>query len=218
MDVVAASTGEEAAETAAAWRPDVVLLDAGLPGLGGLDTTRRIRAGAGGPAEACVLLMLHHLTDAAIVDALHAGAIGLLTSDTTAQELLRAVRAAAAGDAVLGPDVAKRLIDDIVSRPQRVRSHPEQLEELTDREREVMALVASGLSNREIAAQLFISPSTAKTHVSRAMIKLHAHDRAQLAVLAYQTGLVLAGGPRAADAAAQRITGRQDAGPWPMAA
>jgi DNA-binding NarL/FixJ family response regulator len=182
-------------------------LPTAMPGLDGPELTRRIRA-----SGECVrvLVLLPGITDSSIFGVLRAGAAGVLTAETGPDDLVRAVLSVAAGDAVLAPKIAQRLIEDVVARPQRARSHAEQLRELTHREREVMALVAAGLSNIEIADRLVISPATAKTHVSRAMVKLHAHDRAQLAVLAYQTGLVFAGGARAA-AAAHRITGRLDA-------
>jgi DNA-binding NarL/FixJ family response regulator len=214
--VGSAGTGQDAEALARALRPDVAVIDPAMPGLDGPELIRRVRA-AGDDVR--VLVLLPRVTDASIFGVLHAGAAGVLTGETGPDDLVRAVLAVAAGDAVLAPKVAQRLIDDVIARPRRARSHPEQLEELTDREREVMALVAAGLSNREIAARLVISPATAKTHVSRAMVKLHAHDRAQLAVLAYQTGLVLAGGARAAVAAAHQITGRHDAQqPFPHAA
>jgi DNA-binding NarL/FixJ family response regulator len=210
VDVVAvAATGDEAVALALELRPDVIVIAGGLDGV---QVTRRIRA-AVAPDEAGVLLMLGAESDAVVFEALRAGAGGLLTTDTSSDDLVRAVATVAAGEAVLAPSIARRLIEDLVARPERLRAHPEQLDELTHREREVMALVAAGLSNHQIAERLIISPATAKTHVSRAMVKLHAHDRAQLAVLAYQTGLVFAGGARAAAAAAHRIAGRID--PYP---
>ena len=137
-------------------------------------------------------------TDENIFETLRAGASGFLLKDSDPAELLKAVRVVAGGEALLAPSVTRRLIADVLSRPDTSRVAPHELRWLTEREREVMALVAAGLSNREIAEQLVISPATAKTHVSRAMRKLHAHDRAQLVVLAYEAGLVL---PRAASAA-----------------
>jgi DNA-binding NarL/FixJ family response regulator len=210
VDVVAlAATGDEAVTLALELRPDVVVIAGGLDGV---LVTRRIRA-AVAPDEAGVLLMLRAESEAVVFEALHAGAGGLLTTDTSSEDLVRAVAAVAAGEALLAPSIARRLIEDLVARPARLHAQPEQLDELTDREREIMALVAAGLTNHEIAERLIISPATAKTHVTRAMVKLHAHDRAQLAVLAYQTGLVIAGGARAAAAAAHRIAGRIDAHP-----
>ncbi len=127
--------------------------------------------------------------DEYVFEALRVGASGFLVKDTEPADLLRAVRAAAGGDALLSPGVTRRLIEEFATRAKPAGLAP-QLDLLTDREREVMALVAEGLSNDEIAARLFVSPATAKTHVSRAMIKLGARDRAQLVVFAYETGLV----------------------------
>ncbi|HEV7752014.1 MAG TPA: response regulator transcription factor [Baekduia sp.] len=206
--VGSAGTSQDVEALALRLRPDVAVIDAAMPGLDGPELTRRIRAAG---ERIRVLVLLPGITDSSIFGVLRAGAVGVLSAETGPDDLVRAVLGVAAGEAVLAPEIAQRLIEDVVARPQRGRSHPEQLQELTDREREVMALVAAGLSNGEIAAALVISPATAKTHVSRAMVKLHAHDRAQLAVLAYQTGLVFAGGARAAAAAAHRITGRLDA-------
>jgi DNA-binding NarL/FixJ family response regulator len=209
VDVVAvAATREEAVALAVELRPDVAVIDGGLDGV---QVTRSIR-GALAPDETGVLLMLGAESDAVVFEALRAGADGLLTTSTSSEDLVRAVAAVAAGEALLAPSIARRLIEDLVARPERL-AHPEQLDELTDREREVMALVAAGLSNHQIGERLIISRATAKTHVSRAMVKLHAHDRAQLAVMAYQTGLVFAGGARAAAAAAHRVAGRIDVHP-----
>jgi len=129
-------------------------------------------------------------TDEHIFDALRAGAGGFLLKDSDPAELLRGIRVVARGDGLLAPRVTRRLIADFAARPETRRTKPSELEWLTDREREVMALVAAGLSNDEIADQLVISPATAKTHVSRAMRKLRAHDRSQLVVMAYEAGLV----------------------------
>jgi DNA-binding NarL/FixJ family response regulator len=128
--------------------------------------------------------------DEYVFEALHAGASGFLLKDVEPDELRNAVRVVAQGEALLSPSVTRRLIREFVSQPGRHRPPPDRIDELTEREREVMALVAQGLSNQEIAGRLVISPATAKTHVSRTMMKLHAHDRAQLVVLAYETGLV----------------------------
>jgi len=133
-----------------------------------------------------------------VFGALRAGATGLLLKDADPDELLEAVRVVARGDAQLAPGLASRLVADFMSRPERLRCTPAELEELTAREREVVALVACGLSNEEIAEQLVVSRATAKTHVSRALCKLHARDRAQLVVLAYEAGLVRPGRPVAA--------------------
>jgi DNA-binding NarL/FixJ family response regulator len=187
--VAAASSGEDAVALAAELRPDVVLMDARLPGLDALQTTRRIVAEAGGMAVN-ILVFGGDKSDDELFGALHAGASGFLVDDSEPVELLRAIRSVAEGQALLSPSVARRLIDELASQPDPHRPVPERLEELTVREREVMGLVALGFSNREIAVRLVVSPATAKTHVSRAMLKLHAHDRAQLVALAYQTRLV----------------------------
>jgi DNA-binding NarL/FixJ family response regulator len=136
--------------------------------------------------------------DEAVFGALRAGATGLLLKDADPDELVAAVRVVADGEALLAPGLASRLVADFMSRPERLRSTPEELEELTAREREVVGLVACGLSNEEIAEQLVVTRATAKTHVSRALCKLHARDRAQLVVLAYEAGLVRPGRPVAA--------------------
>jgi DNA-binding NarL/FixJ family response regulator len=210
VDVIAvAATGDEAVALALELRPDVAVIDGGLDGV---QVTRSIR-GAVAREETGVLLMLSAESDAVVFEALRAGAGALLTTATSPEDLVRAVAAVAAGEALLAPSIARRLIEDLVARPERLDARPEQLDELTDRERQVMALVAAGLNNHQIAERLIISRATAKTHVSRAMVKLHAHDRAQLAVMAYQTGLVFAGGARAATTAAHRIAGRIDAHP-----
>jgi DNA-binding NarL/FixJ family response regulator len=192
-----AATGEEAVAAALQVRPDVVLMDVGLPGLDGPEATRRILAGME-PGETRVVMLMASGSDEAVFGALRAGATGLLLRDADFDDLVDAVRVVAAGEALLAPSVARRLIGDFLSRPQRLHSSPEQLEELTPREREVVGLVACGLSNEEIAERLVVTRATAKTHVSRALCKLHARDRAQLVVLAYETGLVRAG-PRDSD-------------------
>lgn len=155
--------------------------------LDGIEATRRI---AGDPELAAVrvVILTTFETDENVFDALRAGASGFLVKDTEPTELLRAVRVAARGDALLSPSVTRRLIADVVARLPAPRKSSE-LDQLTDREREVMALVASGLSNDEIAERLVISPATAKTHVSRVMSKLGARDRAQVVVFAYESGL-----------------------------
>jgi DNA-binding NarL/FixJ family response regulator len=184
-----AADGLEAVELARAERPDVILMDIRMPGIDGLEATRRITGDESLAAVRVIMLTTFEL-DEYVFEALHAGASGFLLKDVEPDELRDAVRIVAGGDALLAPSVTKRLIREFVSRPGRNRPSPERLEELTDREREVMALVATGLSNQEIAERLVISPATAKTHVSRTMTKLHAHDRAQLVVLAYETGLL----------------------------
>jgi DNA-binding NarL/FixJ family response regulator len=201
-----AANGEETVALARHIRPDVVLMDAGLPGLDALDATRQIVAD---PELQGVQVMLLSTveSDEHVFEALRAGASGFLVNDTEPTELLRAVRVLARGEALLAPSVTRRVIAELASRPERERPTPERLEELTAREREVMALVGEGMTNAEIAEHLVVSPATARTHVSRAMIKLHARDRAQLVVLAYQTGLVLAGRQPGAQAPVLTVVG-----------
>ncbi|MGO9321277.1 MAG: response regulator [Solirubrobacteraceae bacterium] len=185
-----AANGEEALSLARHLRPDVVLMDVRMPVLDGLEATRQIAADAQ-LAEVKVLILTTFGSDEYVFEALRAGASGFLLKDAEPLELLHAVRVVADGDALLSPSVTRRLITRFLAAPEQ-HGPPEQLDALTDREREVMALVAKGMSNDQIAELLTISPATAKTHVSRAMVKLGARDRAQLVVLAYQTGLVLA--------------------------
>jgi DNA-binding NarL/FixJ family response regulator len=191
IEVVAeASSGLEALARAAATAPDVALLDLELPGLDDLQATAAI---VSDPAFAHVAVMLIALSesDERIFSALRAGATGVLSNDADPAELIRALRVVAEGQALLPAGAVRRLLTELPP-PSHPSALAVDLEELTDREREVMALVGMGLSNDQIAAQLVISPATAKTHVSRAMIKLQARDRAQLVVLAYETGLVAA--------------------------
>ncbi|WP_217915053.1 response regulator [Miltoncostaea marina] len=184
-----AADGEGAVAAARAHRPDVLLMDIRMPGVDGIEATRRIAADAGLASVRVVMLTTYEL-DEYVFEALYAGASGFLLKEIEPEELREAVRVVARGDALLAPSVTRRLIREFTAQPGRRRPPPEGLGELTDREREVVALVAQGLSNAAIAERLVISPATAKTHVSRAMTKLHAHDRAQLVVLAYETGLV----------------------------
>ncbi len=181
------SRGDEAVAVAGELGPDIVLMSLPRPGLDALQATRRLVAGGACPQ---VLVLGGAGSDEELFGALHAGASGFVVSETKPAELLHAIRSVSDGQAVLSPSVTRRLIDELASHPDRHRPIPERLEELTAREREVMGLVAMGLTNREIAERLVVSPATAKTHVSRAMLKLHARDRAQLVVLAYQTRLV----------------------------
>jgi DNA-binding NarL/FixJ family response regulator len=192
-----AATADEAVAATRAIAPDVVLLDLDLPGGGGIEATRRLLEEAPDGATRVVILMTSD-SDEAVLGALRAGATGLLLKDADPDELVAAVRVVAHGDAQLAPGLASRLVADFMSRPERLRCSPAELEELTAREREVVALVACGLSNEEIAEQLVVTRATAKTHVSRALCKLHARDRAQLVVLAYEAGLVRPGRPVAA--------------------
>jgi DNA-binding NarL/FixJ family response regulator len=186
-----ASDGEEAVRLARKLVPDVVLMDIRMPGLDGLQATGVIASDQRLGSVRIVILTTFDL-DEYVFEALRAGATGFLVKDTEPVELIRAVRVAAAGEALLSPGVTRRLIADFATRTRRPES-PAQLAALTDREREVTALVGAGLSNDEIAERLFLSPLTAKTHVSRAMVKLGARDRAQLVVFAYESGLVRPG-------------------------
>jgi DNA-binding NarL/FixJ family response regulator len=188
-----AEHGGQAVTIARERRADVVLMDIRMPIVDGLEATRRLAADEN-LAGVKVLILTTFESDEYVYEALQAGASGFLVKDTEPDELLHAIRVVARGDALLSPGVTRRLIADIAARRStRPVAHP-ALSELTEREREIMALVAHGLSNDEIAGQLFLSPLTVKTHVSRAMLKLGARDRAQLVVIAYQSGLVAPGG------------------------
>jgi len=186
-----AANGEEAVALAAGLRPDVVLMDIRMPILDGLAATRRIAADDRLTGVRIIILTTFEL-DEYVFEALRVGASGFLVKDTEPVELIRGVRAVAGGDALLSPSVTRRLIEEYATRAKEPRPSG-SLDALTDREREVMALAAGGLSNDEIAGRLFLSPATAKTHVSRAMGKLGMRDRAQLVVLAYESGLVRPG-------------------------
>jgi DNA-binding NarL/FixJ family response regulator len=181
-----AADGEEALAVVRRIDPDVVLLDPDLPGVDFVEVTRRMLAESG----VAVMLLTASDNDERIIAALRAGASGQVARDTEPTELARAVGLLAQGEALLSPTVARRLIAEIASRPEPSAPSSELLEELTAREREVVALVALGLTNDEIAERLVVSRATAKTHVSRAMVKLDAQDRAKLVVFAYETGLV----------------------------
>jgi len=192
IDVVAeAADGRQAWELAEKVRPDVVLMDIRMPRMDGIEATARLSAADLDPTPRVLMLTTFDL-DEYVFEALRSGASGFLVKDTEPVELLRAVRAVAAGDALLSPGVTRRLIAEFTSRAP-ASAPPQSLDALTEREREVMALVGAGLSNEEIADRLVVSPATAKTHVSRAMGKLGARDRAQLVVYAYESGLVRPG-------------------------
>jgi DNA-binding NarL/FixJ family response regulator len=186
-----AGNGEEAVRLATQLMPDIVLMDIRMPGVDGLSATRRIAADDR-LANVRVVILTTFGLDEYIFEAIRAGASGFLVKDTEPGELVQAVRVVASGDALLSPSVTKQLIAEFAARAKEPQI-PDSLGELTDREREVVALVAEGLSNEEIAGRLFVSPATAKTHVSRAMGKLRARDRAQLVVIAYESGLVRPG-------------------------
>ena len=192
IDVVGeVGDGGAAVDHVRARRPDVVLMDIRMPILDGLEATRRIAADRE-LSEVRVIILTTFDLDEYVFEALHAGASGFLLKDVEPDELRNAVRVVAGGDALLSPSVTRQLISEFVSQPSHERHSPAELEELTEREREVLVLVATGLSNREIAERLVISPATAKTHVSRILLKLDARDRAQLVVIAYESGLVKA--------------------------
>jgi DNA-binding NarL/FixJ family response regulator len=187
-----ASDGREAVDVVRATLPDVVLMDIRMPEVDGLVATREIVADAS-LADVRVLILTTFELDEYVFEALRSGASGFLVKDTDPVDLLRAVRVVAAGESLLSPSVTRRLIDEFVARPERVTMPDECLSLLTDREREVVALVAAGLSNEDIGKELFVSPATARTHVSRAITKLNARDRAQLVVMAFESGLVVPG-------------------------
>jgi DNA-binding NarL/FixJ family response regulator len=187
-----AGDGGEAVALARQHRPDVVVMDIRMPGVDGLEATRRITADEE-LAAVKVLVLTTFDVDEYVYEALRAGAGGFLLKDTEPVELLRALRVIAAGESLLAPTVTRRLIAEFVGRPENRRVDTSAVRQITDREREVLALVAGGLSNDEIAAHLVISTATARTHVSRVMTKVGARDRAQLVVLAYESGLVAPG-------------------------
>jgi DNA-binding NarL/FixJ family response regulator len=183
-----AADGLRAVELARRLRPDVVLMDIRMPGVDGIEATRRIAADPRTRGTRVVVLTTFEL-DEYVFDALRHGASGFLIKDTKPAELLHAIRVVAAGEALLSPSVTRRVVGEFAHRtPRATRPHP-RLGALTDREREIVGLVGEGLSNDEIAERLVVSPATARTHVSRAMVKLGARDRAQLVVFAYRSGL-----------------------------
>ena len=186
-----AGDGAAAVELARSARPDVVLMDIRMPVMDGLEATRRIVADEL-LAGVQVLVLTTFELDEYVFEALRVGASGFLVKNTEQADLIRGVRAVASGDALLSPGVTRRLVAEFATRAREPRPSPE-LDQLTDREREVMALAGAGLSNEEIAERLVVSPATARTHVSRAMVKLGARDRAQLVVFAYESGLVSPG-------------------------
>ncbi|GAA1370131.1 response regulator transcription factor [Streptomyces beijiangensis] len=186
-----AADGDEAVRLVRELRPDVVLMDIRMPVLDGLAATRRI-TGDQELDEVKVVMLTTFELDEYVFEAIRSGASGFLVKDTEPEELLRAVRTVSEGDALLSPGVTRRLIAEFAARSKEPASG-EGLSQLTEREREVMALVGIGLTNDEIARRLVVSPLTAKTHVSRTMVKLGARDRAQLVVIAYESGLVRPG-------------------------
>jgi DNA-binding NarL/FixJ family response regulator len=181
-----AASGKDVVTLARRVRPDVALIDATLPGLDSVETTHHMSSDLG----VAVMLLAASGCDERILAALRSGATGLLLKDTEPTELVRAVEALARGEALVSPSITRRLIAEFVSRPEPAHPSPDQLAKLTAREREVLTLVGHGLDNDEIARRLVVTLATAKTHVSRAMVKLGAHDRAKLVVFAYETGLI----------------------------
>ena len=186
-----AADGNEALALARSLLPDVILMDIRMPGLDGLEATRQIAADPHLAAVRIIILTTFEL-DEYLFDALRFGASGFLVKDTEPADLVTAVRVVARGDGLLSPRLTRRLIAEFATRAKRP-TPASRLDVLTERERQVVALVADGLSNDEIASELVVSPATARTHVSRAITKLNARDRTQLAVLAYETGLVRPG-------------------------
>jgi DNA-binding NarL/FixJ family response regulator len=184
-----AATGAEAVEIARREKPDLVLMDIRMPGTDGIEATRQITADTQTSAVRVLILTTFDL-DEYVFAALRAGASGFLLKDTRPADLLDAIRIVAAGEALLAPAVTRRLIEEFAKRPEPRQPPAAVIDEITEREREVLILVGLGLSNTEIAARLHVSLSTAKTHVGRLLTKLGARDRAQLVITAYNTGLV----------------------------
>lgn len=187
-----AADGAAAVDVARSEAADVVLMDIRMPGTDGLEATRRIAADAG-MASVRVLVLTTFEEDGYVFEALRSGASGFLVKDTEPEDLVAAIRVVARGDALLSPSVTRRLIAAVAARPPSRPVDSGALQVLTEREREVLALVGTGSSNEEIARRLYMSPLTAKTHVNRAMSKLGVRDRAQLVIVAYETGLVTPG-------------------------
>jgi DNA-binding NarL/FixJ family response regulator len=187
-----AADGADAVRLAEELQPDVILMDVRMPVMDGLEATRRILEHATDERPRVLMLTTFDL-DEYVYDALRSGASGFLLKDAPADELVHAVRVVAAGDALVSPSVMRRLIADFVAQPQRVRPEPVALGDLTPREREVLGLVARGLSNAEISATLVVAPQTTKTHVGHILRKLNLRDRAQAVVAAYESGLIVPG-------------------------
>jgi len=188
-----ATDGDEAVRAARRHDPDVVLMDVRMPRMDGIEATRRVLDTAPGAHRPRVLILTTFDLDEYVFEALRAGASGFLLKDAPGVELLRAVRVVAAGDALLAPSVTRRLIEDYASRAAPSGARPAVLATLTPRETDVLRMIARGLSNAEIAAQLVLAEQTVKTHVSRVLGKLDVRDRAQAVVFAYESGLVAAG-------------------------
>jgi DNA-binding NarL/FixJ family response regulator len=185
-----AATGREAVEQARLRKPDVVLMDVRMPGMNGIDATRELLGKAGAPR---VLMLTTFDLDEYVYEAMRAGASGFMLKNAPPEELATAVRTIAAGDALLAPTITRRLIEQYVSRPRFGADGSDVARELSERELEVLRQIARGLSNAEIAGELFLSEATVKTHVNRILTKLDLRDRVQAVVLAYETGLVRPG-------------------------
>ena len=189
-----AADGADAVRQALHLQPDIVLMDVRMPVMDGLQATRQILGHAAGPARPRILMLTTFDLDDYVYEALRAGASGFLLKDATAAELVHAVRVVAAGDALLAPSVTRRLIADFARQPRADPPFPPSLDALTQRETEVLRLIAHGLSNAEISETLVIALQTTKTYVGRILAKLDLRDRAQAVVLAYESGLVAPGG------------------------
>lgn len=186
-----AADGAESIELVRALRPQVVLMDVRMPGVDGIEATRRILSQESGAPK--ILMLTTYDLDGYVYEALRAGASGFLLKNAPPADLVAAVRGCAAGDALLAPSLTRRLIEEYVQRPRIDNALPPELASLTDREREVLVAIARGMANREIAAALFLSEATVRTHVNRIFSKLQLRDRAQAVVRAYETGLVRPG-------------------------
>jgi DNA-binding NarL/FixJ family response regulator len=195
MEVVGeASDGREAVDRARELSPDVVLMDVRMPELDGIEATRRLLAGGEVPSK--IVMLTTFDMDEYVYEALRAGASGFMLKDVPPEQLVTGIRAVASGDALLAPSVTRRVVEEFVRRPpDSVRKPPAELDELTDRELEVLKQIARGLSNAEIAKELYVSETTVKTHVARVLMKLDLRDRVQAVVLAYESGLVQPGTP-----------------------
>jgi DNA-binding NarL/FixJ family response regulator len=187
-----AANGREAIEQTRLRKPDVVLMDVRMPGMDGIEATRQLLAGPA-TAPARILMLTTFDLDEYVYEAMKSGASGFILKNTPPDQLADAIRTIAAAEALLAPSVTRRLIEEFVSRPRTDSAGPAEVAELTPREREVLTLIASGLSNSEIAARLVLSEATVRTHVNRILSKLALRDRTQAAVLAYETGLVRPG-------------------------
>ncbi len=186
-----ASDGSKAVELARSVRPDVVLMDIRMPSLDGIEATRRITGGKSDAPRVLMLTTFDH--DEYVFEAFAAGASGFLVKDAPREQILEGIRAVAAGEALASPSVTRRLIERFVDAPAAVPEARKELDELTPREREVLELIACGLSNAELAARLYLSEKTIKTHVGRILMKLQLRDRVQAVVFAYETGIVAPG-------------------------